>query len=244
MARKSLAIGLVALAALAGAAAAHAACFTRPGTPNRVTAEPVHGKERSTLRFGWFDTTRADERVWHDIEVTDGSGRLVQSLAGVGYGAMSGKSQTTRDFGGLAPNTTRCFRVKARTEAGTQGCVSKLWSGRVCATTASASGPGTTKGDWGALAADGHGHWGFAVHYATEAQAKAAARKGCGARRCTVRIAAQVGCYAYYESRSGGYWYGLALHSSGATALQVARSGCEKGAPAGTCKLVKANCRS
>jgi hypothetical protein len=33
-------------------------------------------------------------------------------------------------------------------------------------------------------------------------------------------------------------------NSSGATVLQVARGGREKGAPAGTCKLVKANCGS
>jgi hypothetical protein len=61
---------------------------------------------------------------------------------------------------------------------------------------------------------------------------------------CKVAIAAQVGCYAYFESRTKGYWYGLALHASGATVLQVARSGWEKGAPAGTCKLMKANCGS
>jgi hypothetical protein len=235
----------VAAAFLAASSGAGAACFTRPGTPNEVKAMPAPGKERNTLALSWHDTVGARERVCHDFEVTDGGGRLVQSFAGVncrGIGANLGRDE--REFGGLPPNTTRCFRIKGRTEAGTQGCVSQLWSGRVCATTASAPGPGTTKGDWGALAADGHGHWGFAVHYATEAQARAAARKGCGARRCTVRIAAQVGCYAYYESRSGGYWYGLALHSSGPTALKVARSGCEKGAPAGTCKLVKTNCRS
>lgn len=258
MTTKSIAAVLAALSALAVVSAAHAACSDRPGTPNRVKAEPYVRSPGDTILFTWFDTTRADERVWHDIEVTDGKGRLVQSIAGEGHGAMTGsKQQTERFFRGLAPNTTRCFRVKARDEAGTQGCVSKLWSARVCATTASAPGapppgkpapgtpPGTPgSGKWGALAADGKGHWGFAVNYPTQWRAQYEARKGCGDPGCTVRISAQVGCYAYFESRSGGYWYGLALHSSGATALQVARSGCEKGAPAGTCKLVKANCGS
>ena len=250
MLSKSLAALVAALSALATASAANAACSDRPGTPNRVKAEPFAHSPRDTILFTWFDTTRASERVWHDIEVTDGKGRLVQSLTGVGIGAMSGggKQQSEKQFSGLAPNTTRCFRIRARDEAGTKGCVSKIWSARVCATTASAPGtpapdtPGT--GKWSALAADGKGHWGFAVNFPTQWRAQFEARKGCGAQACTVRISGQVGCYAYFESRSGGYWYGLALHSSGATALQVARSGCEKGAPAGTCKLVKANCGS
>ncbi len=213
-----------------------------------MKVEPAASHERDTLRFTWYDTTRLDERVWHDIEVADGSGRLIQSLTGVGIGAMSGggKQQSEKDFGGLPPSTTRCFRIRARTEAGAKGCVSKVWSARVCATTASApAAPAApAKGKWSALAADGQGHWGYAVNYASEAQARDAARKGCGDGRCTVKIAGQVGCYAYFESRTKGYWYGLALHSSSATALQVARGGCEKGAPAGTCKLVKASCGS
>ncbi len=238
----ALAAGLLALASVADAA-----CLDRPGTPNEVKAEPTRGKERDSLTFSWHDTVGAREPVCHDFEVTDAAGRVVQSLAGVscrGIGANLGRDE--RDFGGLPPNTTGCVRIKGRTEAGTKGCVSKIWSARVCATTASA--PATPQGGkWSALAANDHGRWGYAVDYATEAQAREAARKGCGSgyyRPCMVKIAAQVGCYAYFESRSGGYWYGLALHSSGATALQVARSGCEKGAPAGTCKLVKANCGS
>ncbi|MCW5772428.1 MAG: hypothetical protein KIT16_12380 [Rhodospirillaceae bacterium] len=141
MKRKSLAAGLAALSMLAAAGAAQAACFTRPGTPNRTRAELVRGKERDTIRFIWFDTTRADERVWHDIEVTDGSGRLVLSLTGVGNGAMSGKSQSSRDFGGLTARTKRCFRIKARSEQGRNGCVSARWSARVCATTAGVPEP-------------------------------------------------------------------------------------------------------
>ncbi len=179
MMRKSLAAGLAAVSLVAGAAA-HAACFTRPGTPNQVRAVPKPGHERDTIEFHWWDTTRNGELVWHDFEVTDGSGRLVQSLTGVGYGSKS----TLRDFGGLTPNTTRCFRIKARTEAGTNGCVSKVWSARVCATTASAPGtpgPATSgQGKWSALAADGQGHWGYAVNFKTETQARDAAKKSCG----------------------------------------------------------------
>jgi hypothetical protein len=247
MTKTSIAAVLAAVAIVAAAPAADAACFTRPGTPNRMKAEPVNGHERDTIRLTWFDTVGASERVWHDIEVTDGTGRLVQSLTGVGIGAMLGsKQQSERDFGGLKPNTTRCFRMKARTEAGFKGCVSKNWSGRVCGTTTSAPNTKDTPGSgkWGALAADGKGRWGFAVNQPTQWAAQFQARKGCGDQACTVRISAQVACYAYFESRGARYAYGLALHSSGATALQVARRGCESNAPAGTCKLVKSNCGS
>jgi hypothetical protein len=247
MSKTSIAAALSALAIVAVASAAHGSCSDRPGTPVRTKAEPFVSSPRDTILYTWWDTTGPSERVWHDIEVTDGKGRVVQSITGEGIGAMVGrKQQSERFFRGLAPGTTRCFRIKARDEGGTKGCVSKLWSGKVCATTTSA--PGTadapSKGKWGALAADGKGRWGFAVNQPTQWMAQFQARKGCGDQACTVRVSAQVGCYAYFESRSARYAYGLALHASGATALSVARAGCEAHAPAGICKLVKANCGS
>lgn len=72
--------------------------------------------------------------------------------------------------------------------------------------------------------------------------ARAAAIKGCGDGRCKVAVAGKARCYAYFESRSGGYWYGLALHTNLHTAVSVARGGCTGGAPAGTCKRVKSKC--
>ena len=98
------------------------------------------------------------------------------------------------------------------------------------------------KGPWGALAADGKGRWGYAIGYATEEFARAAAVKGCGGGTCKAALAAQMRCYAYYESRTRGYWYGMALDGSLQRAISTARGFCEKGAPAGTCKEMKAQC--
>jgi hypothetical protein len=230
--------------AAAGAFAlpAYSACGDRPGTPITIRVEPVPGSESSKLRLTWRDTTRADERVWWDFEVTDGSGRLVQSLAGVGIGAMVGSKQLSdRDFGPYPPGTTRCFRMKARTEAGTNGCVSQIWSGKTCGTTVAA--PAKPKsGGFAALAANGKGFWGYAVGQVSDEAARDAALKGCGQAVCKIAISGQNRCIAYYESRTGGYWYGLALGPTLAGVLRVARSGCTKGAPAGTCKLVKQIC--
>jgi hypothetical protein len=234
----TLAAALIALSALAASPTA-AACSDRPGTPNNVKLEPVAGREADTLRLTWNNT--ASERVWWDIEISDKGGKVVQSVTG-GEPVKAGRGATSRDFSSYGVNTTRCFRIRARTAGGTQGCVSQIWSARVCATTAS-SQPAPNAGRWSALAADGKGSWGFAANQPNERQAKRLAVQSCGAPlRCRIAVAGPVGCYAYFESKAGGYWYGLALHSSRNTAEQVARLGCSKGAPAGTCKLVKSNC--
>jgi hypothetical protein len=167
-------------------------------------------------------------------------GQNERRFGGIGPAATKKGSTHTKDFVLNKSGTTRCYRIRARTGPFASGCVSEQWSARVCSTTAGAPAP--EKGNWGALAADDKGAWGYALKYATEAQATDAARKFCGNARCTVKVAGPVACYAYFESRTRGYWYGLSLDSSLATAVRVARGGCEKGAPAGTCKLVKSNC--
>jgi hypothetical protein len=202
----------------------------------------VPGREGDTFRFTWNNT--ASERVWWDIEVTNQAGKVLQSFTGSDP-VKAGRGSTSRDFSGYGVNTTRCFRLRARTAAGTQGCVSQIWSARVCATTARRQQqPTPNAGRWSAIAADGKGRWGVALHEQNEQKAKSVAIKECrerGGLRCGA-FAGPVSCYAYFESKTGGYWYGLALHSSRTTAEQVARQGCSKGAPAGTCKLVKSDC--
>ncbi len=238
MKRTSIATAVIALAALA-ASPAESACGDRPGTPNNVKVEPAPGKAATVLRVSWTNT--ASERVWWDVEITDAAGRVTASRTGTGgpVGTKKGSAHIL-DYT-VKSNTNRCFRIRARTGPLSSGCVSEIWSARVCGTTASAPGA-PERGKWGALAADGKGAWGYAMHYATEAQARDAARKFCGSGRCMVKVAGPVECYAYVESRKGGYWYGLALHSSRSTALQVARGGCEKSAPAGSCKVIKEGC--
>jgi hypothetical protein len=111
-------------------AAAFAGCGDRPGTPADVRAEAL---SQSSIKFSWRDTTRPGEiplGPFYDIEVTDSGGKsLKQSTTGQGY-LFGGKVYKKLDF-----NKEYCFRIRARTEAGTQGCVSERWSARVCATT-------------------------------------------------------------------------------------------------------------
>ena len=234
MKRTSIAAAVIVLAALA-ASPAESACGSRPGTPNNVKVEPTPGRP-ATLRVTWTNT--ASERVWWDIDVTDQTGRNFPQKAGAGGPAGQKKgSSHVWSYTVQQANATRCFRIRARTGPFDTGCVSEQWSARVCSTTT-----GTNAGKWGALAADGKGSWGFAVNQASESVARDAALRGCGNAQCAVKIAGQVACYAYFESRTKGYWYGYHLHTSGATAVQGARSECEKRAPAGTCKLVKSNC--
>jgi hypothetical protein len=232
-------LGAAALTAAFGAMPAMAACSDRPGTPTNVTAR-MTSESPPTVQVSWTNT--ASETVWWDVERTDASGRADPLPAGIGRGD-TGKGLRISNSYSIPAGETRCFRVKARTARGTQGCVSAIWSNRACATSAKSATPGTPQaGPWGALAADSKGAWGYAIGYATEAAARGTAVKSCGNRRCKVAIAGQVRCYAYFESRQGGYWYGLALHSSLQTATTVARDGCAKGAPAGSCKQVKAEC--
>jgi hypothetical protein len=93
-----------------------------------------------------------------------------------------------------------------------------------------------------AVAADSKGRWGYAFGERTSAQARDEALRGCGARGCDIQETARARCLAYVESRAGGYWYGVGLGRTQNTALSTARRGCGLGAPARTCRVVKALC--
>jgi hypothetical protein len=237
--------GSTALALMVLAPPAMAACGDRPGTPNNLSAEVTSA---TSIRFKFQIRTRDNEvRKYYDYFVVEKpSNRQVVNRGGVsahgpyylGFGAT-----TWFNVSDLKPGGEYCFQVRARTEPGTKGCVSEKWSGPACAKIE--GGPSArpdAPGPWGALAADRKGRWGYGVGFASAAAARAAAVKGCGAGQCKVVVAGKARCYAYFESRQGGYWYGIALHSSLQTATSVARGGCTKGAPAGSCKQVKAAC--
>jgi len=132
MKRTSIAAAAVGLAALA-ASPAESACGSRPGTPNNVSVQP-HAAKPTSLRVHWINT--ASERVWWDIDVTDPSGRVFPQKAGAGGPAGTKKGSSHVWYYNVnKPNTTRCFRVRARTGPFDTGCVSQAWSARVCATT-------------------------------------------------------------------------------------------------------------
>jgi hypothetical protein len=191
--------------------------------------------------------------MWYDISIRDGQMRDIgRDLTGWGPNVGCFGCGIKHVFDGLQPNTRYCFRVRARTEAGTQGCVSENWSGWACATTRTVGnvlpgqGPTGDPGKYVAIAANGRGVWGYALGFGTRAMAEASAIAGCGAERATCKIVAQgeTACFAYVDARQGSaYWFGVGLSANERGAIDVANKGCGGGAPAGTCKLVKAACR-
>ena len=103
---------------------------------------------------------------------------------------------------------------------------------------------GTAQGPWVAVAANGNGVWGYAIHQATEQQARTNSVAGCGPSTagCTVKAIAQAQCFAYAEDRSGGYWYGIGIYSDESNAIRVALEGCGGKPSVRACKVVKSSC--
>ncbi len=236
---------MLALAVLA-AGPAIASCSDRPGTPDNVSAQVTSA---TSIRFKFRITTRDNEvNKYYDYFVVEKPGnKQVRNQAGVpahGPYFLGYHAYTYFDVSDLKPGSEYCFQVRARTERGTQGCVSAKWSGAACAkieaaprVKPSASGP------YSAVAADGKGHWGFAVGQDNEPQARTKAVSGCGNPGCKVELSGQWKCAAYATSRAnGGYWYGLGLSRTSRGASAAAERGCAKGAPKGTCKVEKTVC--
>ena len=130
---------------------AQASCGDRPGTPKNLAVSISRVANPGAISplavLTWED--RASEKVWWDIEITNGSGVLVdQQLTGVGRG-VEGKGSRAENAIGLPANGTRCYRVRARTGPHTEGCVSGDWSNQVCVTVGNggplAFGPDTCK---------------------------------------------------------------------------------------------------
>ena len=173
----------------------------------------------------------------HHFNIRERSGKQFEA-AGTNRNQLA--NQRSAAFPGrFAPNNTIFVSVQACTKPliGSSHCTG--WSPEV-----SHRVEDKRQGGWGAVAANGKGFWGFAVAQASEAQARDAAVKGCGQPDCKVAIAGQNRCIAYYESRQGGYWYGLALGGTEAFVRDVALRGCSSGAPRGSCKRVKSLCAS
>jgi hypothetical protein len=128
---------LTGLCAIAAAPAAEAACSDRPGTPIRLTTRV---NSDSSITLGWTNTRRLTfnlgQRTCWDIEVRDGRGAAVgKDITGGSCVHVTDRALAGHRFDGLDENKRYCFRVRARTEPGTQGCVSQIWAGPVCATT-------------------------------------------------------------------------------------------------------------
>ena len=130
--------------------AAQASCGDRPGTPNELKAEPLAGAPTPTIRFSWRNTTGrgmnksgstssgdTPHRMYFDITVRDEKGNDAgKGLTGTGPFSVTYGSRSYKDFDRLGVPQRLCFWIRARTEGGTQGCISKIAAGPVCATTA------------------------------------------------------------------------------------------------------------
>jgi hypothetical protein len=139
-------IAALALAGVSLAAPPAGACTDRPGTPVHIGAEPL---SPTAIRFKFRITTRNTElNRFYDLQVEevtppepgqqlptrvkvrDLPGIRANGPAHLGFGGID-----HFDIPGLKPGKEHCVRVRARTEAGTQGCVSALWSGQACTKT-------------------------------------------------------------------------------------------------------------
>jgi hypothetical protein len=129
---------LAVLATLAHSTAASASCGNRPGTPDLVEVFPQYTAGKTEVRFRWRGTERGSTTSYYDIEVTDGTGKsLDKSRTGDGPYQTKYRDWVDKTFS-VDANSKYCFRVRARTASGTQGCVSQIWSGQVCTTTPTA----------------------------------------------------------------------------------------------------------
>jgi hypothetical protein len=102
------------------------------------------------------------------------------------------------------------------------------------------AGPG---GNWSAIAIDGRGRWGYANHFETQQLAQQRAIAACGGAGCRVVLRSGNRCISYAESRSGGYWYGIADGPDQAQVQQAAVRFCQQRAPAGSCRSAGVWCR-
>lgn len=130
-----------ALTALLVTPPAHASCDERPGTPNELVAEPL---SPTAIRLSWKNTTgraagagAVGHTMYFDIYVRDLDGQdLGRDVTGVGpYRNLAYGSRSYHEFGDLAMGTDYCFFMRARSAAGTQGCVSQEASAAVCTAT-------------------------------------------------------------------------------------------------------------
>lgn len=140
MTLKRVTAGMVAATMAVCAGPGRASACDRPGTPDQVRADAqvvkdAQGHVVRQIVFSWRNTAADGERVFWDIEMKDGAGRVIPQPAGAGRPSSTRHEPRFNAFL-VGPRETRCFRIKARTGPGTSGCVSALFSAQVCATSA------------------------------------------------------------------------------------------------------------
>lgn len=133
----------VGLSALLGVASANAGCGFRPGTPNKVR---IAGASATAMTVEWRNTTGkfasgplkwwSEPVMYFDMYFRNGNKQQIgRDLTGQGSFLVQYGELTRYRFDKLAPNTRYCFALRARTEGGTQGCVSAVTSNWGCGAT-------------------------------------------------------------------------------------------------------------
>ncbi len=144
------------IAVFAGSSAAMASTCggvlnSRPGTPDATTAV---ARSPTSIEFGWRNLTNKGmnksmsqggteavndqpHEMYFDIYVRDAKqGQLGKDQTGTGpFKGLVYGSRSSKVFDGLLANKGYCFALRARTGAGTQGCISEQTSAWACATT-------------------------------------------------------------------------------------------------------------
>jgi hypothetical protein len=109
------------------ATAAQAACDDRPGTP--VWRIPGWNSATS-IHLSWINKA-TESPIWWDLEISDGSGNVLSSQAGIQPIGTGFNQNLSMDLN-VPLGAQRCYRLKARTEPGTEGCVSIQWTNKIC----------------------------------------------------------------------------------------------------------------
>ena len=125
----SVRLALLGLMALAVAAPAAAGCDDdeRPPAPHSLKANPLGS---GGIMLQW-----SSNAGHYDIQIRDEKGRPVREAPDIVGGATN---ENYHEFYGLDPDKEYFFTIRARTEGGTQGCISKNPSETVHARTDSA----------------------------------------------------------------------------------------------------------
>jgi hypothetical protein len=108
---------------------AEGSCDDRPGTPTNVTATAVPDVF-GMIKVEWSNT--ADEFVCWDYDVTH-NGMQVPQRAGQPPCVEGMKGHRLQNNFSPGSGVLACYRLRARTSAGSGGCVSEIFSNQACA---------------------------------------------------------------------------------------------------------------
>jgi len=129
---------------LTGAPRASCDASARPSAPDMVNVVnneflDASGQRVREMVLNWRNTASNGERVFWDVEVTNGAGTVVNSITG-GLRPSSSHHELRRNSFLVGPGEFRCYRIRARTGPGTSGCVSPAFTPKVCIRSSSAIG--------------------------------------------------------------------------------------------------------